>query len=586
MLTTTRVSAIGLLVWLAPGPAAAVADTPQFRTVDGELRAVLPNETVLWRIAHNTPAAVHAAARDGRTVLLSNGSLLDREGRVWGQLAPHHDAPGPCRPGWDAPTAAWDIPVEITPPPPAQTSDAHQPPLFDRHGDAWVFNTHIASGQYSLQVRRSVGHGGTWGPMDTISNTTRYVAGPEPVMDTADRITVVFRDIASGYHLYALRYDPALGWGPLQLVHSSAAFFQAIEAGADRAGNVAAVFDPGAAAGSSVWSVTFDVGTGTWGTAKQVSPVGYRTILPTVISNPAADAMYLVYLVRSGGPVGLHAHRWDSQTRDWGPPVFLPGTEAASYSGAGPVSRYPGVVDAAGHATLFWGTPYVPHASRCEGGVWLPAVQLMPETIVDVENFAGVAVNRAGEVFGAFSRFESGTVRFFFFKYEPGVGWLAPQNPYTAVINLATRTRISFYQGPRAVATMLGVEGGVRQITSILYDKGTWAPTMLNIPGEEVAYYADLAADRGEVLLVYEGEIGSTNQGIKATFLRDPHTGDINCDGAIDFADINPFVLLLTNPGGYATAFPDCDPLNGDINQDGVVDFVDINPFVRLLTGP
>ncbi|MEW6199391.1 MAG: VCBS repeat-containing protein [Planctomycetota bacterium] len=62
--------------------------------------------------------------------------------------------------------------------------------------------------------------------------------------------------------------------------------------------------------------------------------------------------------------------------------------------------------------------------------------------------------------------------------------------------------------------------------------------------------------------------------------------GDLNCDGLVDFGDINPFVLALTNPAGYAAAFPNCDIKTGDINGDGHVNFGDINPFVRLLTGP
>ncbi len=62
--------------------------------------------------------------------------------------------------------------------------------------------------------------------------------------------------------------------------------------------------------------------------------------------------------------------------------------------------------------------------------------------------------------------------------------------------------------------------------------------------------------------------------------------GDLNCDGNVDFGDINPFVLALTNPPGYHAAFPNCDLMNADINADGKVDFGDINPFVRLLTGP
>jgi len=62
--------------------------------------------------------------------------------------------------------------------------------------------------------------------------------------------------------------------------------------------------------------------------------------------------------------------------------------------------------------------------------------------------------------------------------------------------------------------------------------------------------------------------------------------GDMNCDQEVNFGDINPFVLALTNPAGYAAAFPDCDIMHGDINRDGLVNFADINPFVALLTNP
>jgi predicted secreted hydrolase len=64
--------------------------------------------------------------------------------------------------------------------------------------------------------------------------------------------------------------------------------------------------------------------------------------------------------------------------------------------------------------------------------------------------------------------------------------------------------------------------------------------------------------------------------------------GDMNCDGTIDFGDINPFVLYLSNPPGWQAANPDCDPKHGDINCNGLYylppDFGDINPFVALLT--
>jgi hypothetical protein len=60
--------------------------------------------------------------------------------------------------------------------------------------------------------------------------------------------------------------------------------------------------------------------------------------------------------------------------------------------------------------------------------------------------------------------------------------------------------------------------------------------------------------------------------------------GDANCDGHLDFGDINPFVSLLT--GTYHDIFPDCDGETFcDMNGDGRVDFGDINPFVAALSG-
>jgi hypothetical protein len=63
------------------------------------------------------------------------------------------------------------------------------------------------------------------------------------------------------------------------------------------------------------------------------------------------------------------------------------------------------------------------------------------------------------------------------------------------------------------------------------------------------------------------------------------HPGDLNCDNLVDFSDINPFVLILSNPAAWQQTYPGCPQLNGDIDGDGTVGFGDINPFVALLTG-
>jgi hypothetical protein len=62
--------------------------------------------------------------------------------------------------------------------------------------------------------------------------------------------------------------------------------------------------------------------------------------------------------------------------------------------------------------------------------------------------------------------------------------------------------------------------------------------------------------------------------------------GDLNCDGLLNAFDIDPFVVALTDPAGYASLYPSCNWLcTRDINCDGSVNAFDIDPFVELLTG-
>ena len=51
--------------------------------------------------------------------------------------------------------------------------------------------------------------------------------------------------------------------------------------------------------------------------------------------------------------------------------------------------------------------------------------------------------------------------------------------------------------------------------------------------------------------------------------------GDMNLDGYINWRDIDPFILALTNPGTYND--------RSDTNQDGVLNWRDIEPFIELL---
>ena len=59
--------------------------------------------------------------------------------------------------------------------------------------------------------------------------------------------------------------------------------------------------------------------------------------------------------------------------------------------------------------------------------------------------------------------------------------------------------------------------------------------------------------------------------------------GDLNCDGALNGGDIDPFFLAIGDPAAYAAAFPNCDILQADMNGDGLVNGGDIDPFFECL---
>ena len=59
--------------------------------------------------------------------------------------------------------------------------------------------------------------------------------------------------------------------------------------------------------------------------------------------------------------------------------------------------------------------------------------------------------------------------------------------------------------------------------------------------------------------------------------------GDMNCDGRVTFADIDPFVEALAGESAWNQHHPDCPWLNADCNGDGHVTFADIDPFVAVI---
>jgi hypothetical protein len=144
--------------------------------------------------------------------------------------------------------------------------------------------------------------------------------------------------------------------------------------------------------------------------------------------------------------------------------------------------------------------------------------------------------------------------------------------------SLSLTVQYSLYDGLTAVYT-----GPNCQTLSELYCLNSGGP------GDPAVNTLSLAASAGTTYWFQIGDHG-VNPGGGATLLALSGagaflTGDVNCNGSVGLDDINPFVLLLSNPSGWQNAFPGCPMLTGDINGDGTIDFADINPFVALLSG-
>jgi hypothetical protein len=98
---------------------------------------------------------------------------------------------------------------------------------------------------------------------------------------------------------------------------------------------------------------------------------------------------------------------------------------------------------------------------------------------------------------------------------------------------------------------------------------------------------ADLIAAHPDVQQRYRSEFDDPiwihAKSARQSWMFFPNPGDMNCDGTVDFFDIDPFVNVLVDPGQYATDYPNCDAMRADIDEDGSVTFFDIDPFVALL---
>ena len=107
------------------------------------------------------------------------------------------------------------------------------------------------------------------------------------------------------------------------------------------------------------------------------------------------------------------------------------------------------------------------------------------------------------------------------------------------------------------------------------------------IAGEVGFFRVDLGDEPGSTVTLLDGQIAVGSDGTGATndfaITIPPRAGDepivlrgdVNLDGMVNFLDIAPFILRLSEMGNQAEA---------DLNEDGMVNFLDISPFIQALT--
>jgi len=169
-------------------------------------------------------------------------------------------------------------------------------------------------------------------------------------------------------------------------------------------------------------------------------------------------------------------------------------------------------------------------------------------------------------------------IRFWLYAHNTNSGGFQSQSPW---LRLGSFQDGYFQWKPTWDILNLAINRWTEFVIPIAGD-ATWQRTVGGNPSLAKINYFQLHADTWGA--------GFTLWLDGVNFQPQPHRpGDLNCDGQVDFADINPFVLALSDWERWKQLHPDCPPINADINGDGQYGgtngFGDINPFVNLLSG-
>jgi len=163
-------------------------------------------------------------------------------------------------------------------------------------------------------------------------------------------------------------------------------------------------------------------------------------------------------------------------------------------------------------------------------------------------------------------------------RYRQGVGWEFLGGCATTTSATAINDRgdaLSYYYMTTSGASFVP-EGYFGLGSLIDPTAGEWYIQYGGANGINNARQILAAARQG-----FSGPIGA----IRMTPIVTPLPGDMNCDGAVNLADVEPFCLALTDPEAYAQSPFGCDRGNADVNADGAIDGLDIPAWVAILLG-
>ncbi len=418
------------------------------------------------------------------------------------------------------------------------------------------------------------------------------------ISDSAGNAVLAFVDIRAGgdFDVYAYKID-----GDGNFLWGADGIALTVDTGFEATPRLAEMSD-----GSFVFVWTADGGVG----VKKLSAAGEQQLAFSITSSgetpgwprvvAAESGAFIISWVRNTAYSGIkhiRAQKYNSLGQaQWGPSpkaIFDAGSVPIAYE---PVLR----PDGAGGAVFAW------HYST-SSNMFVSLVQSVTSTGTEVFTHNGVLLStlttqhhidpsiayhpETGEIFAVWNeRSESQGLRGVYGQRISAAGsrmWGASGRqlePVDALIEDFQRAvtcgdgmMVVYFKGQQVAAQRLDAAGtvlwGPELVCSVVSTKGR-LPVTRTDSGMVIGGWEDNRSGNIDVYLQNINPNGSVGA-----------LGDLNCDTLVNAFDIDPFVLALTDPAGYAAAYPDCDIRLADLNDDGAVNAFDIDPFVALLTG-